>query len=354
MKQLELTREDTKMVKGMAIILMLIHHLFAFPDRIHFDYIYIAFISGNGIELIIGRFGKICVGMFLFLSGFGIYKQYYNNEKNIISIILKKLKGLYINYWLVFIIFIPIRFFFLNKQFILSEFIDNIVGYSSSYNKEWWFFAVYILLIITFPLSVKIINNNSVYEILKIIVIAVVIRTIIPVLVKNPIMIDFSKTVFYKELYLMLQWLPCFLMGIAFAKIGLFSKLKKFFIDNKLDNIVVHMIIFIGIIYIRYRNNNDRAFDYLLVPMFIFSIINIIKTCRLNKIFSYLGKHSTNMWLVHSFFCYYYFQQLVFYPKISVIIILWLIILSVISSIFINFIKECIKKVVALRKIKDI
>lgn len=152
----------------------------------------------------------------------------------------------------------------------------------------------------------------------------------------------------------MLQWLPCFLMGIAFAKLDLFPKLKKLFIDNKLDNVLVHIIIVICVMYIRYRNKNVTSFDYLLVPMFIFSIINIIKMCRLNKIFSYLGKHSTNMWLVHSFFCYYYFQKLVFYPKLSVIIVLWLIILSLVASICISFIEKCIKRILTLRKIKNI
>ena len=53
---------------------MLIHHLFAYPDRL--NYSYIGFL---GIERHIGEFGKICVAMFLFLSGFGVYYSLHNS-----------------------------------------------------------------------------------------------------------------------------------------------------------------------------------------------------------------------------------------------------------------------------------
>lgn len=353
MKQLEFTREDTRIIKGIAVILMFIHHLFAFPDRIHYDYISLTSISGRQIEFIIGVFGKICVGIFLFLSGFGMYKQYYKNENNIKEIIFNKLKNLYMNYLLIFIIFVPMGFLLFNRHFLLSEFIGNIVGYSSSYNKEWWFFIVYVLLIITFPLFVKIIKNNFICEILKIMFIATIVRTVMPAAVKGSVLLEFSKTVFYKELYLMLQWLPCFLMGVVFAKLKLFPRLKELFVANKLDNILVHMIIIIGTIYMRYKSKNVIYFDYLLAPVFIFSIINAIRMLRLNNVFFYIGKHSTNMWLVHSFFCYYYFQKLVFYPEVSVIITLWLIVLSIISSIFIEVIKESMKRIIGLVQIKN-
>lgn len=43
------SREDTKLVKGFAIILMLYHHLFAFPNRIQDGSSYIPVLEFSGI-----------------------------------------------------------------------------------------------------------------------------------------------------------------------------------------------------------------------------------------------------------------------------------------------------------------
>lgn len=66
------SKEDTKCMKALAVILMLIHHLWGFPGRIEG----LKYFSGGGCEdftLFIGLFGKICVSFFLFLGGYGLY-----------------------------------------------------------------------------------------------------------------------------------------------------------------------------------------------------------------------------------------------------------------------------------------
>lgn len=64
------TREDTKIIKGTAIILMLIHHLWGFPERIaggSLKYMFIIF--GQSSIVYFGLFGKICVSLFFLLVG---------------------------------------------------------------------------------------------------------------------------------------------------------------------------------------------------------------------------------------------------------------------------------------------
>ena len=58
-------------VKGFAILLMLAHHLFGLPTLIHSPNGYDPLLAGVPIEFVIGRFGKICVPLFLLLSGYG-------------------------------------------------------------------------------------------------------------------------------------------------------------------------------------------------------------------------------------------------------------------------------------------
>ena len=66
-----LTKEDAKKIKGIAIILMLMYHLFYFKDRIYGGGV-ISIISNSLVENI-GKFGNICVPIFFFLSGYGLY-----------------------------------------------------------------------------------------------------------------------------------------------------------------------------------------------------------------------------------------------------------------------------------------
>lgn len=75
MSKLYFTKEHTQIAKGVAILLMIAHHLFAFPERIYINSGYISMVSlfGYDIEFLIGIFGKLCVAMYLFLSGYGIY-----------------------------------------------------------------------------------------------------------------------------------------------------------------------------------------------------------------------------------------------------------------------------------------
>lgn len=59
------TREDTKAIKGIAIILMLIHHLWAFPDRlVGGELKCLVSVMGQDSIILLGCFGKICVSLF--------------------------------------------------------------------------------------------------------------------------------------------------------------------------------------------------------------------------------------------------------------------------------------------------
>ena len=63
-----LTRQDTAVMKGIAICAMLCHHLYGFPLAGVEPY--------TGVLAWIGVLGKICVALFLFCSGYGLAANY--------------------------------------------------------------------------------------------------------------------------------------------------------------------------------------------------------------------------------------------------------------------------------------
>ena len=84
-------------IKYIAVIMMIILHLFQNPAR---EYVSLMKINGCPIENIIIKFCSLCVGIFVFLSGYGMAKKY--NEGVTYKTILKKIVKFYINYWLIF------------------------------------------------------------------------------------------------------------------------------------------------------------------------------------------------------------------------------------------------------------
>lgn len=61
-------------MKGIALLLMLACHLWAFPDRIPYE-VKIGtniYVSDMELTVAIGTFGKICVPIYMFLGGYGL------------------------------------------------------------------------------------------------------------------------------------------------------------------------------------------------------------------------------------------------------------------------------------------
>lgn len=346
--------KHTQMAKGLAILLMVWHHLFAFPDRIkNVSYQSLLYIDGTPIEQYIGDFGKICVAMFLFLSGYGLYKVYEKNQSFTLQDSIKRIGNFLKYYYAVFIIFIPIGLIFFQSnpdfQWDTTVFFYNLFVLEATYNGEWWFVPLYIELIILFPFLIKFVKKS-------------------PTLVVYIAFIGFylaSFTIGLRDyfpdnelirilLYLvgiLLGWQLVFVTGVLCAKLQFFEKidmyLKKFHLDNKFFYLLMILICFfnrqfileeiVDVGDISFMYNNYNIADFMIAPVFIFFFIKLISGIRLiEAAFFTLGKHSTVIWLTHTFFVYYYFQEFTFAPKYSVLILLWLLTITTIISIVIN------------------
>jgi len=90
--------------------------------------------------------------MYLFLSGYGLCKSTIRKDKFTIKDSIKKMFKFLKNYWVVFIIFVPIGLIWFrgDNGYHLSivEFLSNFFTLSSSYNHEWWFVRLYIELLL--------------------------------------------------------------------------------------------------------------------------------------------------------------------------------------------------------------
>lgn len=324
-------KNKSKYIKGFAIVLMLIHHLFAFNSRIeNVNYISILSIRGQTIENYIGIFAKICVPIYLFVSGYGLYYCY--KEKVEYKSILKRALNILKIYWIIMILFLIIGIMIGKREFNFIEFVQNVLTISSSYNGEWWFLNTYIILLILFPFIKKFVDKVSAKNILFISIGILGMEIVAGKLLSyNTI----SSILILKLLLNAISSQSSFILGCIFCKLNIFGYISYRFKNSIFENSIIQILVMFLCIALR---GKSYIVDFIMIPIFIYSISICIEKLKLDNIFKFLGEHSTNIWLTHSFFCYHYFQKLTFMPKLSLLIILWLIMLSLISSFVVNFI----------------
>ena len=332
-------KNDTKIMKALAIILMLYHHLFAFPDRIHYTYISLINFNGKTLPYFIGDFGKLCVAIFLFLGGYGTYYVYKNNNKGLIE---KKLFNLYKAFLKVFIITIPISVLLHDKQVVLTveNFINNITGINTTFNGEWWFLMPYVCLIILFPLLIFIINKigkNVYISFILLIIYQLLLTNYYPKILSLSMFDNFRMSNLYLNMTYTLYLLSTFVCGMLFSKFKLLDIIKQKYTNKKIYTII--SIVLLILIFILRRKVWKYDCDYVYAPIFIISMTIILSNnifTKLKEVLISIGNNSTNIWLIHSFFCYHWCQRFIFMPKLSVLIFLLLLVVSYISSIIIN------------------
>ena len=324
-----LSIDDSTVMKAIAILLMLSHHRWTFPERIAGGPLE-SLISFSNLPLTVhlGVFGKICVSMFFFLGGYGLYRRYFGKRYNIVE----RLKKLYFAYWKVFLIFVPIGFIFFSNQdaycqdvgvytafseFSIKEFVLNFFGFVSTYNREWWFLLSYAIALILFPLIRKIVDYLSIYLNLFIVI-------IISVLLTN---------VFQSEPYAI-----CFGMGVIVAKHRLLDSVCDLAKQKKILNPVTDILVWLFVIILRLKVIGEQL-DIFFVPILTIVSINFVnKLSILKKSLSALGKRSTNMWLIHTFFCYYFgiTAKIVAAPRYAILALIVLFAMSYAASILVE------------------
>lgn len=352
------SKTDTLCMKALAVFLMLAHHLFSFPEKLKDGAEYISLYTlsdGRSIELLLGNFGKLCVALFMFLSGYGIYISYKNSSKGITDNIYKRVKAVYIKYWQIFFIMAPLGLLIGSDKITYSicDWIKNLFALDTTFNDEWWFITTYVIILFLFPFIIRWVDrkrSNPVSDIIILITFNVFVNTILISLMQNQdIFSSFRSAYFWQKSSVALSIIPMFTIGCYMAKYNIFSQVHKLFhyeISKKLAGIFMLFIIFVLRQNWAMRTNWgwDRL-DFIYAAIFCVSSSLILHRLEpVKKALSFIGKQATGIWLVHSFFCYYYFQGFTYALKNPVLIFLITLAISFAISYAVSFICSYIWK----------
>ncbi|MBR2589977.1 MAG: acyltransferase [Clostridia bacterium] len=313
------TIKHTNIVKGIAILMLLWHHLFSSNPNTFDRYVSVFWIKGIPVEVFIGGFCKVCVAIFMFLSGYGLFKSYTafsQKEKGIkkdSSFIKNRWLKLMSPFWFVYVVFVPLSLFFgtsflevygKNPFHYIADFFGlSYLFYGNTYtmNETWWYMSIIIVLTLLFPLIVK--GYKKFPELAVFISIAVCI--ILPSLKIK----DFSV------------WICPLVIGVFFAHKQLFEKISGVF-DTTLKQVLIITVSFILFFYIRMTTSMYTVkVDFLFMLPFILTGFFIIpKIPFIRTVLEQLGKKSGLIFLFHTFIFSKYFQKFTYSFKYSVLI----------------------------------
>lgn len=339
-----MTRKESLSIKGIAIVLMLIHHLFTWGQARYISMAHVILPNNLTIEGFFGVFGKICVTLYLFLSGYGFSCKYLKKpkEKVVWYESLMSAWKVYRKYLLVLIIFLPYGFINHIYSMNMKTVIANIIAFNTSYNQECWFLFVYILIVILIlPLLVKWQNKINTKWItlssLCVIITGYILRFII---VHSSIAWFRDTRLFFNLYYFMLS-------QFAFV-IGWMCKRWKFF--EKAEHVHINWILWIGMLVIlmvvKVYCPGGMLLDTILTPFFIVLCLKVINLSKISeKILILLGKHSTYMWMTHTFFAFYYWKTFIYGFTYPLIITVVLIVVSFITSCILEKIENKLCKI---------
>ena len=316
-----ISKTNSLVLKGGGILLMLIHHLFYSENsRLLYDDI---IIHGHGLTNEIGIFCKLCVAIFVFVSGYGLAYKYSGNF-SLKDYYWSRYKKLYLNYWFIWLLFIPISILVFHRtfQYVYGthvaikaglEFLGvlNLIG-QLGYNPTWWFYSCIIILYLIYPWLNKHFEESP-YLIISLSVFATFIAFL-------PFVQPYSHYVLTFIAGMLVQRKPQ-----IFGKVGLKETLLSLVLLCLMRNFcgdikfLVDTLICVGLAMLLYRVSLPRW---------------------LSKAMESLGKHSMNIFLFHTFIYLFWFKDYIYITRNPLLIFLSLLIPCYIISVVIEFIKN--------------
>ena len=338
----------TRIIKGFALIFMMILHCYGrelYDKSIDFSHSLVnSFFHGEF---------KICVGMFLFMVGYG----YAFSKNKDWRYSLQHIKKLLIPFWTILFVFtFPFCFDSVIGNFKTT--VYNLFGISSEYNYYSWFVYFFIYAMIVMPFISRYIDKkplkNTVIVIIVASILTVVIHEIPRFLALFDIVVpDVVDNKPHLALFNCLMMTPIVSLGYLFAHEGYYERIKISGI-SKFGVFFICLAVIIVCFVLRHfthRSNNPFNLDLFYAPLVIGAIavlFNKFDWRIFRKVISKIGDVSVYMWFFHALFFtiavkWFYQPAITIFNDIN-LVVLWTIVLTFFASWLIKSIVDSIVK----------
>ena len=333
-------------LKGIAIILMLFHHCFRLT-RIY-DGCAVSFYPFRETSVVNAAFAsKICVSFFAFITGYGLFISYKRKTESAQKWVLKRYIKTFSGYWIIWVISAIVcqlidgrtqRILFsdgLSKGIIYSIF--NIIGVDSLFgtatlNDVWWYMGAAVIFIISIPIIYRCKDNLWLLLALVILMPRMFLRY------NGGELLASGQSAF--------SFFVPQVLGCIFARYSLFERLYECSFSLKLYLLCLEIwgIVFFYKIYHYLDRAKFWEIHYGLFPLLIiiFIVEYVFRIKFIHKPLAILGKHSLNIYLIHSFI-QMYAKKMIFSNRNFLLITIIMIMLSLVVSIIIEWVKRLLR-----------
>lgn len=356
---MKFTKEHTMQMKGIAIIILLFHHCFLNAQRwATVPYEKLATTKGWGYYPIsfapfsshtiqyLASFSKICVAMFVFMTGYGMWVSYESQKKKttMSNYIKKRMVTLMTGFLIIFVVTeilaIPtgrfIEVYGHDFRSVVYMIIDalglaKLLG-TPLFCLTWWYMSLAIVLIMIFPFVHSIMEKYQ--------WIVVVASIIVP------------RACGFGQSTDLFRYLLAYTLGMYFAQHDLLARIKEKFMEQNVAGKLLSLIVsLIGLaVIIKCRQNAWIGWKYLdfwdgfaAMYMIVISYIYILNGKWIVKGLGFLGKHSMNIFLIHSFYRDVFFHEFTYSFYYAWLDYIVLMAISLVTSIVLEWFKKLIR-----------
>lgn len=356
---MKFTKEHTMQMKGIAIIILLFHHCFLNAQRwATVPYEKLATTKGWGYYPIsfaqfsshtiqyLASFSKICVAMFVFMTGYGMWVSYESQKKKttMSNYIKKRMVTLMTGFLIIFVVTeilaIPtgrfIEVYGHDFRSVVYMIIDalglaKLLG-TPLFCLTWWYMSLAIVLIMIFPFVHSIMEKYQ--------WIVVVASIIVP------------RACGFGQSTDLFRYLLAYTLGMYFAQHDLLARIKEKFMEQNVVGKLLSLIVsLIGLaVIIKCRQNAWIGWKYLdfwdgfaAMYVIVLSYIYILNGKWIVKGLGFLGKHSMNIFLIHSFYRDVFFHKFIYSFYYAWLDYIVLMAISLVTSIVLEWFKKLIR-----------
>lgn len=356
---MKFTKEHTMQMKGIAIIILLFHHCFLNTQRwATVPYEKLATTKGWGYYPIsfapfsshtiqyLASFSKICVAMFVFMTGYGMWVSYESQKKKttMSNYIKKRMVTLMTGFLIIFVVTeilaIPtgrfIEVYGHDFRSVVYMIIDalglaKLLG-TPLFCLTWWYMSLAIVLIMIFPFVHSIMEKYQ--------WVVVVASIIVP------------RACGFGQSTDLFRYLLAYTLGMYFAQHDLLARIKEKFMEQNVEGKLLSLIVsLIGLaVIIKCRQNAWIGWKYLdfwdgfaAMYMIVISYIYILNGKWIVKGLGFLGKHSMNIFLIHSFYRDVFFHEFTYSFYYAWLDYIVLMAISLVTSIVLEWFKKLIR-----------
>lgn len=352
-------------LKGLAILMMIFFHCFA-NEKTLLKYDVNFFPFTQDFICTVRLYLKICVCIYAFISGYGLYQSFRKTDDGTsrttvkweISRIIKTLSG----FWFIFLVTLIINQFFLHLpkglyfkegtvRGIMNLFLDGM-GFSALFGTPtvtvvWWYMGAAVIYIILLPMIYRVSEKYGYFTTAAFIILFPRVMNIGWTGSRNPY-----------------SFLLIFVTGMFFSRYDLFTKLDKIHLlkdkNSSADKILQFVLLLTAllasvVIFLRLPWSVIWEFQFVVCPVIFicFSKRWLITIPGIRQILIYLGKHSMNMYLLHALIKNRYCTDFVYSFKYFWLIPIVLTVMSLISSILIEQMKKLLRYEKGIHKLSD-